>query len=150
VLLQQHAKSMLMRMHLSDEERTFARYLRQQATDAETRIWYHLRARRLQGLRFRRQHPVAGYFADFACLELRLIVELDGGQHDLRRDYDVARTDVLVANGFEVLRFWNNDVLSNTQGVLATIVTQAAHIKRARAEALTRPDGRPLPAYWER
>jgi very-short-patch-repair endonuclease len=141
---------MLMRMHLSDEERRFARYLRRQATDAECRMWYHLRARRLQGLRFRRQHPVAGYFADFACLELRLIVELDGGQHDLRRDYDHTRTNVLVANGFEVLRFWNNDVLANTQGVLVTIVAKAAQIKRDRAEALTGPDGRPPPACWER
>ena len=119
-------------MHLTDDQRRFARQLRREATDAERRIWYHLRGRRLRGLHFRRQHPIAGYFADFACLELRLIVELDGGQHDERREYDLIRADVLAASGFEVLRFWNNDVLANTAGVLATIVARAEHIRQSR------------------
>ena len=119
-------------MHLTDDQRRFARQLRHEATDAERRIWYNLRGRRLRGLHFRRQHPIAGYFADFACLELRLIVELDGGQHDERREYDLIRADVLAASGFEVLRFWNNDVLANTAGVLATIVARAEQIRQSR------------------
>ena len=133
-------------MHLTDDQRYFARQLRRHSTEAEARIWYHLRGRRLRGLRFRRQHPVAGYFADFACLELHLIIELDGGQHDLRREHDLMRADILAANGFEVLRFWNNDVLANTAGVLAAIAARAEQIQGSRktdpddqkSEALTR------------
>jgi very-short-patch-repair endonuclease len=125
-------------MRLSKDERGFARELRRNSTDAERRLWYHLRGHRLQGLRFRRQHPIGGYFADFACLELGLVVELDGGQHDLRREHDVVRSAVMAAHGFEVLRFWNNDVLSNTTGVLVTITKKASEITRSRSEALTR------------
>jgi len=119
-------------MRLSDDQRDFARHLRQRQTDAENRIWYHLRGRRLCGLRFRRQHPVASYFADFACTELGLIVELDGGQHASRHGQwsDCVRTDVLAAHGFDVLRFWDNDVLINTSGVLTVIARRARQLQR--------------------
>ena len=118
-------------MRLSDDQRDFARRLRQRQTDAENRIWHHLRGRRLCGLRFRRQHPVACYFADFACIELGLIVELDGGQHASAQIHwsDCVRTDVLAAHGFEVLRFWDNDVLANTPGVLAVIARRARQMQ---------------------
>jgi very-short-patch-repair endonuclease len=99
-------------MRLKSETRSFARHLRRNQTDAERRIWRHLRGRRLMGLRFRRQHPIGPYFADFVCLELRLVVELDGGQHadpcGLERDR--VRTAALEERGYEVIRLWDNDV----------------------------------------
>jgi len=115
-------------MPLARSTRDFARQLRRNSTDAERRLWRHLRGRRLQGLRFRRQHPIGPYFADFACLELGLVVELDGGQHnDERSRYrDGVRTDVLASHDFEVIRFWDNDVLRDTPAVLAEIVRRAA------------------------
>ena len=130
-------------MRLEDDQRRFARDLRRNQTFAETRLWSRLRGRRLCGLRFRRQHPVGRYFADFACIELGLIVELDGGQHNSAqsRRYDCLRSDVLAAHGFEVLRFWDNEALSNTAGVVEVIARRAVEIQRARAggtRALTR------------
>ncbi len=89
----------------------FARTLRKASTDAEAKLWQGLRARQLNGYKFRRQVPMGNYVADFVCLEARLIVEVDGGQHAERSDYDEARTDWLHAQGFCVLRFWNNEVL---------------------------------------
>jgi len=131
-------------MPLSDEQRRFARQLRQQLTDAEIRLWYHLRGRRLHGFRFRRQHPIGPYFADYVCLEVGLIVELDGGQHNTCKglDHDAIRSDVLAARGFEVLRFWNNDVLQNTHGVLEAISRRLHEMREPspglRAKTLTR------------
>jgi very-short-patch-repair endonuclease len=98
---------------------TFARRLRRTMTDAERRLWYHLRDRRLDGWKFRRQLPIGPFVADFVCLEARLVVEVDGGQHG--GDYDLARDAFLRRHGFAVLRFWNNDVLSRTHAVLVTI-----------------------------
>jgi very-short-patch-repair endonuclease len=114
-------------VRLTPDTRTFARQLRRNQTDAERRLWRHLRGRRLLGLRFRRQHPIGPYFADFACLELKLVVELDGGQHaDPRaQEHDRARTAALEERGYEVIRFWDNDVLRDTQAVLATIARHA-------------------------
>jgi very-short-patch-repair endonuclease len=114
-------------VRLTSDTRRFARHLRRNQTDAERRIWRHLRGRRLLGLRFRRQHPIGPYFADFACLELRLVIELDGGQHaDPRgREHDLARTAALEERGYSVVRFWDNDVLRDTQAVLATIARHA-------------------------
>ena len=115
--------------------RDFARQLRRNSTDAERRLWFYLRGRRLIGLRFRRQHPIGPYFADFACLELSLVVELDGGQHNDERSRrrDRTRTEVLAGYGFEVIRFWDDDVLRNTSAVLGEIARRAA----ARHAALT-------------
>ena len=99
-----------------------ARALRANQTDAETRLWLRLRDRRLAGAKFRRQAAIGPYIADFACFPARLIVELDGGQHAQDADADAARTAWLEGQGFRVLRFWNNDVLANTEGVLERIL----------------------------
>ena len=99
-----------------------ARVLRNAATDAEQRPWRHLRGRRLQGLKFRRQYPIAGYIADFACIEAKLVIEVDGGQHAEQAAHDAERTRKLQINGYRVLRFWDNDVLLRTDAVLDEIL----------------------------
>jgi very-short-patch-repair endonuclease len=99
-----------------------ARGLRSKPTVAEALLWQHLRARRFDGYKFRRQRPVGPYFADFACVEYGLVVELDGGQHSEQTSYDLKRTAFIEQAGFQVLRFWNNEILQNTEGVLLQIV----------------------------
>jgi very-short-patch-repair endonuclease len=99
-----------------------ARRLRRDHTDAERVLWFRLRDRRLAGWKFRRQAPIDRYVVDFVCVDARLIVELDGGQHVERTEQDIARTRILESMGYLVLRFWNNDVLSNTDGVVETIL----------------------------
>ena len=99
-----------------------ARNLRRQSTDAERLLWRHLRDRELAGLKFRRQRPLGNFIVDFVCLEQRLIVEVDGGQHATQRQKDAHREAFLKRQGYRVLRFWNNEVLSNTEGVLEEIV----------------------------
>ena len=101
----------------------FARTLRRNATDAETKLWHDLRNRQLGGLKFRRQATIGYHVVDFLCAEKRLVVELDGGQHTPERD--AARTAQLEALGYRVIRFWNNDALGNTDGVLETILREA-------------------------
>jgi very-short-patch-repair endonuclease len=98
-----------------------ARTLRRDSTDAERLLWRGLRNRTFAMHKFRRQHPIGHYFVDFVCVELALIIELDGGQHAERVAADEVRTAFLEARGFRVLRFWNNDVLGNLGGVLITI-----------------------------
>ena len=98
-----------------------ARSLRKNQTDVEQLVWKHLRNRQLHNYKFRRQFPIEPYVADFACLELKLIIELDGGQHAFRINYDDQRSIFLEQLGFRVLRFWNNDVIENTEGVLEAI-----------------------------
>ena len=105
----------------------YARELRCSSTDAERRLWYFLRRRNLLGHRFRRQVPVGPYVVDFLCIDARLVVELDGGQHAEQKFYDAARSDYLVALDLRVLRFWNNEVLQSTSSVLEVI---AAELKR--------------------
>ena len=100
-----------------------ARQLRVEATDAEARLWVHLRNRSLGGFKFRRQFPVGPYVADFVCIERKLIVELDGGQH-ADNPADERRTRFLELRGYRVIRFWNPDVLSNTDGVLEMILLE--------------------------
>jgi very-short-patch-repair endonuclease len=97
-----------------------ARSLRKKPTDAERRLWYHLRGRQLGGKRFRRQVPIGAFIADFASLECALVVEVDGSQH---RDsaHDRRRDGYLLSRGFRVIRFWDNDVLLQTDAVLETI-----------------------------
>ena len=85
------------------------------------RLWSRLRRRQVDGHRFRRQVPIGPFVADFTCLEARLIVEVDGGQHNMRALDDARRTAWLESQGFRVLRFWNNDVLTNLPGVPETI-----------------------------
>ena len=99
-----------------------SRTLRNQATDAERYLWQHLRRRQLGGHRFRRQVPICGYIADFACLDARLVIELDGGQHQERRFYDAQRDRRIKAQGFRIIRFWDNQVFQETSGVLDIIL----------------------------
>ena len=98
-----------------------ARELRKNPTDAEQRLWRELRLRQLGGHKFRRQQPLGPYVVDFACLEKRLVIELDGGQHSEQVAYDAERTRWLEAQGFAVLRFWNNEVLTATEAVREAI-----------------------------
>jgi very-short-patch-repair endonuclease len=85
-------------------------------------LWFHLRDRRFASLKFRRQRPIGPYFADFACLEAKLVVELDGGQHVEAAAHDENRTRFMQAQGYRVLRFWNNEVLTQTKAVLERIL----------------------------
>jgi very-short-patch-repair endonuclease len=98
-----------------------ARDLRKSSTDAERRLWSRLRNKQLDGFRFRRQQPIGPYVVDFYCSDASLIVEVDGGQHDANQARDAVRTKWLEDQGYRVLRFWNNDVLANTEGVPLTI-----------------------------
>jgi very-short-patch-repair endonuclease len=102
--------------------KSYQKELRRNRTEAESRLWYYLRDRRLLRWKFRRQHIIENYIVDFVCLETKLVIELDGSQHIDQATYDNHRTRVLERNGFKVIRFWNNDVLSNIEGVLEMIV----------------------------
>jgi very-short-patch-repair endonuclease len=98
-----------------------AKRLRTNSTDAERLLWSRLRAHRLQGFKFKRQQPLGNYVVDFVCFEAHLVIELDGGQHLLAKEEDKARDAWLASMGFRVLRFWNNEVLENLEGVLTRI-----------------------------
>ena len=100
----------------------FARKLRKSSTDAERRLWHRLRASQLHGHKFRRQHPIGPYVADFACVAQRLVVELDGGQHVERARRDRARTGYLRSHGWRVVRFWDNEALNDTDAVVERIL----------------------------
>ncbi len=106
------------------EARSTARTLRHRQTAAEARLWSALRNGRLNGWKFRRQFPVGGAVADFACLAARLVVEVDGATHgsDVERSSDARRTEMLMRCGFEVLRIDNDDVAANLEGVRETIL----------------------------
>lgn len=113
----------MVKHYASDEEIDRARQLRRASTEVETRLWQHLRARQMAGHKFRRQHMVEGYIADFAAPMQKLILELDGGQHNdaTHGARDAARTATLEKSGWQVLRFWNNEVMENMDGVLRVI-----------------------------
>ncbi len=98
-----------------------ARRLRKTPTDAETRLWSVLRRRQIEAARFRRQAPIGLYVVDFVCFDAKLVIEVDGGQHARQQDRDAARTAWLESQGFRVLRFWNNEVLRNIEGVAEQI-----------------------------
>jgi very-short-patch-repair endonuclease len=100
-----------------------ARHLRKNMTDAENRMWYYLRNRRLGGYKFVREHIIGKYIADFVCREKKLIIEVDGGQHMTAVTYDQQRTDDLEALGYQVLRVWNHEVYKNIQGIMEKILT---------------------------
>ncbi|MBX8461708.1 endonuclease domain-containing protein [Enterobacter sp. RIT637] len=99
-----------------------SKQLRKEMTPEELRLWYLLRGRRFFGYKFRRQMPIGAYIVDFACFKAKLIVELDGGQHQGEEDYDSRRTAFLNTNGWEVLRFWNNEFRVNEDEVLNIIL----------------------------
>ena len=103
-------------------EKSRPQQLRTNATEAEQKIWYFLRNRQFEKFKFRRQHPIGVYIVDFVCLIEKLIIELDGGQHAERIPYDERRTRALREKGFRVLRFWNNDVMQNTEAVLEAVL----------------------------
>ena len=100
----------------------YARQLRLQPSKAQKAHWYYLRQKQLNGYKFRREHPMGPYIVDFVCLAKKLIVEIDGGQHATQVSYDSRRTRWLQSQGYKVLRFWNNEVLVNTEAVLETVL----------------------------
>ncbi|WP_421761275.1 endonuclease domain-containing protein [Devosia sp.] len=120
-----------------------ARSLRAASTDAERKLWSRLRSRQVEGFKFVRQYAVGPYFTDFVCRDEMLVVEVDGGQHST--EADIARTRFLNAEGFSVLRFWNNEVLTNTDGVLEALLLVLKHCPSADlrfAPATLSPAGR--------
>ncbi|MBT3393437.1 MAG: endonuclease domain-containing protein [Elusimicrobiaceae bacterium] len=98
-----------------------ARNLRKTSTNAENVLWFLLKNRQIKNYKFRRQHPIKKYIVDFVCIEKALIIELDGGQHN-ENQKDIVRTKFLESLNFRVLRFWNNEVLQNPEGVLIKIM----------------------------
>ncbi len=123
------------------DQQRFAKTLRQTMTDAEQLLWRHLRAHRLYGQKFRRQQPLGPYVVDFVHFGDRLIVEADGGQHN-GSDRDPVRDAWLEQQGFRVMRFWNNDILRNPEGVLATILAALAQPAPPLPQPLPREGGR--------
>jgi very-short-patch-repair endonuclease len=115
-----------------------AKNLRRHSTDTEQALWRHLRAKRLEGLKFKRQQPIGKYIVDFVCFERRIIIELDGGQHaqTQQKQRDEERDRWFKRQGYEVLRFWDNEVLKNTKGVF----------ERIGAKCLKHPPLNPLPS----
>jgi very-short-patch-repair endonuclease len=111
-----------MKKHPTAGARQRARSLRQNMTEAERRIWQMLRSHQMAGYGFRRQVPIGRYIADFVCREARLIVEIDGGQHDRASPQEAERGRFLQSEGYRILRFWNNEVLANLDGVHQTTV----------------------------
>ena len=130
------------RGEVRESPRDYTRGLRRRQTDAERRLWARLRDRRLLGAKFARQVPIGPYVVDFCCREPRLIVELDGGQHAARADYDAGRTALLQALGYRVLRFWDNEAVRNTDGMLERIA-------QALSPTHARPSPRPSPQRGE-
>jgi very-short-patch-repair endonuclease len=105
----------------------YAKRLRRNATQAESQLWNRLRARRMEGIKFRRQQPIENLIVDFVSFEKRIVIEIDGGQHAMVKDKDNERDALLDENGFTVLRFWNNEVLQNIDGVLEVIRQKCVH-----------------------
>ncbi len=117
-----------MKKHPVDGAGSRARRLRQNMTEAESRVWQILRLHQMKGYKFRRQVPIGRYIVDFVCHEGRLIVEIDGGQHDPSSSRETERTRFLQKEGYRVLRFWNNEVLANLDGVHQTIADELGRI----------------------
>ena len=118
-----------------------AQQLRHRSTEAELRLWRALRSRQIAGAKFRRQHSVPPFIVDFVCLEKKLVIEVDGGQHLQQAERDGKRTAFLESHGFRVLRFWNHDVLQQTKVVLEVICLALTE---------TNPSPQPSPLEGER
>src|SRR5436309_14434138 len=101
-----------------------AKRLRRDQTDAERKLWLRLRERQVNGFKFRRQQPIGRYIVDFFCPDMKLVIELDGGHHSHQVQADQHRTDYLTKVGYRVLRFWDNEVLSETEAVLQKIADE--------------------------
>ena len=125
--------------------RVRARALRNGQTDAEALLWSRLRCRQLNNLKFRRQRPIGTYFADFACMEIGLVIELDGGQHanESSGNHDQKRSNNMAALGFRTLRFWNHEVLSETNAVLEKILQIAETLTPALSRSREREQVNP-------
>jgi very-short-patch-repair endonuclease len=102
-------------------DRSKAQELRRNPTEAERKLWQHLRLRQIEGCKFRRQQPLGSYIVDFVCLEKRIVIEVDGGQHNAQMIYDRQRTAWIEEQGFRVLRFWDNEVMQNIEAVKEAI-----------------------------
>jgi very-short-patch-repair endonuclease len=139
--------------------RDTARWLRLNQTDAEARLWRRLRNWPMQGTHFRRQVPIGPYIVDFACMAAHLVIEMDGSRHGVGENVvrDKARTRWLEAAGYRVIRFWNNDLINNMDGVLESIYsavhgstiaepTPFKHKRRERIDTAGKPDDHPTPA----
>ena len=111
-------------MYQSKDQRDFARRLRNNMSDAEVCLWRSLKARQLKGFKFRRQAAIGSYIVDFVCFEERVIIEVDGSQHGEPENQlkDQKRTEWLNSQGFQVLRFWNHEVLEDTETVLELVL----------------------------
>jgi len=109
-----------------NKQNILARILRKNQTPQETKMWNILRNSQIQGLKFRRQYPIESYIVDFVCKEIKLIIEVDGGQHNEVKniEYDNERTRVLESKGYKVIRFWNNEVDENIEGVYQKIIDE--------------------------
>jgi very-short-patch-repair endonuclease len=119
-----------------------ARRLRRDMTEAEKTMWRLLRARQLAGYKFRRQEPIGRYVVDFVCFQPRLVVEIDGGQHADSTRYEEERTGFLEREGFRVLRFWNNEVMENREGVclkILEVLARPPHLPAASRRAPPSP-----------
>ena len=129
-----------------------ARSLRHEQTDAERKLWTRLRARQIKGAKFRRQHSIGRYIADFCCIEHRLIVEVDGGQHAAQVHADRVRTEDLHLQGYRVLRFWDHEVLSDLDVIVCCISDVLSHPhpdplpSKGRGEAVRRGLGKRVTA----
>ncbi len=113
-----------------------AKTLRKNNTEVERLLWGHLKTRQLEGIKFRRQQPIGRYIVDFVSFEKKIVIEIDGGQHSVGKNRDEERDNWLGAQGFKVLRFWNNEILENIEGVLEVI----------RDHCLFHPPLNPLPS----
>lgn len=120
-------------MSTSSERTHFRRHLRRTQTEAERKVWYRLRDRRLNGFKFLRQESIGPYVADFCCREAKLIIEIDGSQH-AESSHDRVRDAWLDERGYRMLRFWNSDVMTNMVPVLETIMSALYPSPRTRGE----------------
>ena len=127
-------------MPIDESQKSRSRDLRRNATDAERKLWKHLCQKQLDGIHFRRQVPIGPYFADFLSHQHKLIIELDGGHHGSpdQAEHDERRTSYLQDEGYQVLRFWNSDVMNNLDGVLKSI--RVAIKERDRLPPPEKPD----------
>ena len=124
--------------------RELPRALRKRLTDAERLLWRHLRNRELGGWKFRRQYPVGLFIVDFICVEKNVVIEVDGGRHSENEEQDIQRSAYLNRMGYQVFRFWNNQVLQETEAVLEAIFAILANDKQ------NSPSPQPSPPLGER
>ncbi len=120
------------------EASSYAKNLRMDMTEAERKLWTHLRARQLAGVKFRRQHQIGPYIVDFVSFEPKLVIEIDGGHHALQPEEDRRRSAWLANNGFRVLRFWNHEVLQHTDTVLEKVRRSLLSLEQNNQVSLNR------------